>query len=229
MKFDPRDQPAYTFSEAARYLRLPVATLRTWFLGYKSIGPNGAPKHAPGLIAPCSKSHLSFFNLVEAHVLAAIRRQHQVSPPKVRNALSYTRKQLGAPRPLLRENFETDGVDLFVRRLGELIQVSANGQSAMREVFEAHLLRIDRDAKGVPIKLYPFSSGNETSGDKSVVINPTISFGRPIVAGTNVAIEVIANRYAAGDSIDELAADFRLSRSVVETAVRVELLARQAA
>lgn len=32
-KTDVRHQPAYTLAEAARYLKLPQATLRTWVLG----------------------------------------------------------------------------------------------------------------------------------------------------------------------------------------------------
>ena len=30
---DPRDMPAYSFSEVAHYLRIPLATLRSWLLG----------------------------------------------------------------------------------------------------------------------------------------------------------------------------------------------------
>ncbi len=32
-KFELRDQPAYALAEAARYLKLPAATLRSWTFG----------------------------------------------------------------------------------------------------------------------------------------------------------------------------------------------------
>ena len=230
IKFDPRDQPAYTFSEAARYLRLPTATLRAWFFGYTRTSASGNPKRVPHLIKPCSGQNVSFFNVVEAHVLAAIRRDHKVPLYRVRSALDYTAKQLGVERPLLQESFETDGIDLFVTRLGALINASKGGQLAMRDVLQNYLQRVDRDAKGVPIKLYPFTTPNELNDvSRRIVINPLVGFGRLILDGTNVPVEVIADRYGAGDSISELATDYGLPVDAIETAVRVELLARKAA
>jgi hypothetical protein len=49
---------------------------------------------------------------VEAHVLAAIRRQYHVPLPKVRQALSYVSKKMGTVRPLAESEFQTDGVEI---------------------------------------------------------------------------------------------------------------------
>jgi hypothetical protein len=43
---------------------------------------------------------LSFLNFVEAHVLAAIRRQHHIPLSKVRPAMAFVSKKLGTNRPL---------------------------------------------------------------------------------------------------------------------------------
>jgi hypothetical protein len=109
------------------------------------------------------KQYLSFINLVEAHVLAAIRRRHGVKLPKVRKALDY----LCAPvfrieHPLIDQAFQTDGLDLFVERYGESDQRLARRPAAMKEIIGVYLKRIDRDAKGLPIKLYPFTRDTES-------------------------------------------------------------------
>jgi uncharacterized protein (DUF433 family) len=55
------------------------------------------------------------------------------------------------------------------------------------------------------------------------VIDPFISFGRPIVASTDIVTAIIAERYKAGESMDDLAEDYGCERSEVEKAVRCEL------
>lgn len=226
-QYDPREAPSYGIVEAAHYLNLPKATLRSWVLGRRYETMQGAQSFSPLLkIADEHNKLLSFINLVEAHVLAAIRREHHIELPKIRTALEYTQKQLGVPRPLAEQQFETNGVDLFVEKLGELVNVSANGQSAMRDILHCHLKRIERDPRGVPIKLFPFtrtSTSHNSEQRSSIVIDPTISFGRPSLSNTGVPTAILAERYKAGDSIDFLADDYGAQRDAIEEAIRCEL------
>jgi uncharacterized protein (DUF433 family) len=165
---------------------------------------------------------------VEAHVLAAIRRRHGVKLPKVRNALDYVRRQFQVERPLVDQTFQTDGLDLFVVRYGELINASREGQRAMKEIIGMYLERIERDAKGLPIKLYPFTRDTQAeaapaSDPRVVVMNPAVSFGRPVIAGTGIPVSSIYERYKAGDSVADLAQDFRLEIGAIEEAIRCEV------
>ena len=84
---DPRELPAYTISEAAHYLAVPAATIRYWSVGRDDYAPLiEVPAHVPTL--------LSFLNLTELHVLAAIPR-HEVKMPSVRGRSSTWRRILG--------------------------------------------------------------------------------------------------------------------------------------
>jgi uncharacterized protein (DUF433 family) len=164
---------------------------------------------------------------VEAHVLAAIRRRHGVKLPKVRKALDYVRRQFRVEHPLINQAFQTDGLDLFVERYGELINASREGQRAMKEIIGVYLKRIEWDADGLPIKLFPFTRDTQAeaapaSAPRVVVMNPTISFGRPVIAGTGIPVSSIYERYKAGDSVSDLAQDFRLEISAIEEAIRCE-------
>ena len=77
---DARLSPAYTVAEAAHYLRMPQETLRSWVMG-RQYPASGQSKRSRPLIRMNDprRGYLSFVNLAEAHVLAAIRRQHGVS------------------------------------------------------------------------------------------------------------------------------------------------------
>ena len=166
-------------------------------------------------------------NLVEIHVLDAIRRKHNIPLEKVRIAVSYLSKQFPSKHPLADQEFETDGLNLFVKTFSQLINISQDGQLAMRELIQAHLQRIERDLTGIPVRLYPFTRKRDLlepkEEPKAVVIDPQVSFGRPVLAGTGIATAVVAERYKAGESEDDLADDYGLERLKIEEAIRCEL------
>lgn len=221
---DPRELPAYSIPEAAQYLVIPTATLRSWVLGRAYPTQTGQRRFEPVIELPDSKlPALSFVNLVEAHVLDAIRRQHKIALNKVRRATRYLKNRFRSRHPLADQTFETDGLDLFIQEYGKLIAISKNGQLAMRELLEAHLRRIDRDKSGVAVRLYPFTRKREPDEPKFVVIDPAISFGRPVLQGTGIATAVVAGRYKAGESIEELAADYGRGTHEIQEAIRCEL------
>ena len=190
-----------------------------------SHGVDANRKSFKPVIQPAARSPvaLSFYNLIEAHVLAAIRRKHRVDMPAVRRAIAFLKTQFGSAHPLADHKFETNGVDLFVERYGQLVSVSQGGQLAVRELLQAHLRRIDRDERGFPLRLYPFTRVGDTDQPRNIVIDPLISFGRAVISGTGITTELVAERFKAGESADELADDYGCARAQIEEAIRCEL------
>lgn len=224
---EPRKMPIYTIREAVQYLGIPEATLRSWVVGrfYETV--KGKRHFKPIIKLPKSSlgRQLSFVNLVEAHVLDAIRRQHNVPLPKVRRAIEYLSRVFKSEHPLAEQEFATNGLDLFIDRYGQLINASRNGQLAMRAVLEAYLDRVERDALGHVSRLYPFVRRKELTEPKAVVIDPSISFGRPVLAGTGIPISIVASRYKTGDSMEALAEDYGRDKREIEEAIRCQLQA----
>jgi uncharacterized protein (DUF433 family) len=214
---DARETPAYSVGEAAHYLGVPKSTMRAWFAGQRGFRAVIKPADVKAL-------GLSFSNLVEAYVLTAIRRRHNVALPTIRRGLDYLVRKLDAKRPLLEQQFATNGVDLFVDRLGEIINISRDGQIEMADLIRAYLARIDRDAKGLPIKLYPFMRAQPPREQpKTVVIDPLVSFGRPVIAGTGIPTAVLAEQFKAGDTVPLLAKEYGAEEEAVWDAIRCEL------
>lgn len=217
---DWRDLPTYAVSEAAHYLAVPAATVRYWSVGRDEYEPLIAvPQYSPTLV--------SFLNLAELHVLSAIRREHKVKMPSIRRAIQYLSEHARTPidkrHPLIGRELETDGLDLFVEQYGQLTNISRAGQTAMREIIKAALRRIDRDPNGVPIKLYPYTRQGTREAPALVVIDPALSAGRPVIAGTGLATQIIAERYKLGESIGDLAYDYERPNEEIEEAIRCEL------
>jgi uncharacterized protein (DUF433 family) len=201
-----------------------------WIFGQVYPTTTGSTRSRPIIVVAAEDPpRLSFVNMVEAHVLSAIRYQHGVSLQAVRRAVDYLTHEFHSKHPLAEEQFQTDGVNLFVERLG-LLNVSAPGQFAMQEILRALLRRIDRDEHGLAVRLYPFSRrpfptapGLEES-PRAVVIDPRVAFGRPALVGSGVTTSAIAERFDAGESIQALAADYGRSPAEIEEAIRCELI-----
>ncbi len=222
---DPREAPAYALTEAAYYLGIPPATLRSWVAGRSYPTTKGARLFSPLIEPPDRKQlRLSFINLVEAHVLSALRRDHQIQLPKIRQALDFLRRHFHSRHPLADHQFETDGLDLFVEKYSKLINVTKEGQLAMRQILKSFLRRIVRDDKGAPVRLYLFTRRGEADEPQAVMVDPAISFGRPVLEGTGIPTEILAQRYKAGDSLEALAEDYGRRKEEIEEAIRYELL-----
>jgi uncharacterized protein (DUF433 family) len=220
---DLREMPAYGIPEAAGYLRLPVSTLRAWLLGQRyRVGDQ--PKFFKPVIdiADRKERQLSFINLVEAFVLAGIRREHEIPLPKVRKAVDYLRRTFDTTRPLAHEQFETDGIDLFVEKMGSLIGATQEGQIQMRDIIRDRLERVHRDPKGVPEKIVLFPARREKTGSADVVIDPRLSFGRPVLDRFGVRTAILAERFDAGDDIDVLAREYSAPPEAIQNAIRCE-------
>lgn len=233
---DPRELPLYGLHEAARYLKVSVATLTSWVKGRNYPLKDGTKRFwQPVIKLPGPDySRLSFLNLVEVHVLLGIRRIHNIQFQKVRESIQY----LEAANPkrkniLATEEFWTDKFDLFIENAGGLICTSQHGQTVIKEVVKQYLHRIERQFES-PLRLYPFSTeivlGTEGSSrpdvlakqPKFIVIDPLISFGRPTIANTGIPTNVIAGRFLAGQSPKALAHEYGINEEQVEEALSYE-------
>ena len=115
----PSTIPAYTIADAARMLSLPPATVRAWVRG-QTVVSRGRRRTFLRVIEADDRLHhrLSFRNLVEIHVLSAIRRAHHVSLPKVRAAVRYLASRMKIDHPLASRRLLTDGRSLLIRASG---------------------------------------------------------------------------------------------------------------
>ncbi len=223
---DPREVAAYGMTEAARYLGLPVSTLRSWTVGQPYRWRNQKRFFEPVIeIADPRGRLLSFWNLFEAYVCDALRVEHRISLQKIRTAIRFIRKSdPDSQHPLVETRFATAGVDLFIEKSGELLGVTSTGaQMAMRECLERYLKRVDRDRFGRVARLYPFTRTLRTEETpRVVVIDPVVLYGRPVIAGTRIATAIVYERWKAGESVRELAEDYQRETVEIEEALRCE-------
>jgi uncharacterized protein (DUF433 family) len=211
---DPREVPMYWLSDVALFTGVPESTLKRWI---GQISSSKALIHPPPdeLQQRDSAARLSFSNLLEAHILDATRKR-DIPIARIRRGLDYLREQdPQAAHPLLTYTFYSiPGLrDMFIRTLeGSTVNVSRHGQAGLSEILDQHLQRIEWDQTG-PVRLMPMRSDR-------VVIDLNVSGGQPVVRGTGVLATVLAGRWQAGDTLDELAQGYKLPLEDVREAVR---------
>lgn len=211
---DVREFARYSISEAALYIRVPRTTLAAWTVGQDYTTSTSIHRTFQPLIKLADPENrlLSFFNLVEAHVLRSTIEKG-IPLRSLRNALDYIHETIPGEHPLLSLDFEISGKDLFVRHLGLTICATKRGQIAMRKILEKYLRRVVRDAKGLPIQIFPIHS-------RRLAIHPLISSGKPIVKGKGIVASVLWGRQKTGEPIPQIAADYGLTQREVKEAIQ---------
>lgn len=53
-----------------------------------------------------------------------------------------------------------------------------------------------------------------------VALDLAVQFGKPVIAGTRVPVEVVVGHIAAGDTVDEVMREYRLKKNEVFAALR---------
>lgn len=207
---DPRSLPAYPLVEAAHYLGLNASTLGSWFREGALLLPDGEAEQ------------MSFWNLVEAFVLKGLREGHRMSFQRIRVAMGELRRLYpGLSHPLAQLDLAVLNRDLYADQDGVLVDASRGGQLGIRGVLELYMARLEKGVGGA-IRLYPFTRPNLDAAPQLVAIDPAVSFGRPVIAGTSIPTAVLHERWKAGDSITELAEDYDRPVAEIEEALRYE-------
>lgn len=214
-------KPTYTLTEAARYLHQPRSTVASWVHGraYAHLNRDFAPAI---VMADPDSGLLSFENLIEIHVLSALRRKHEVPLPRIRLAMLSMRAFLDTDHPLASPGIFTDGKDVFVRLAGRLLNASERGQYAIQEALDLYLQRVDRDPANVPIRLYPLFGRHHESERRSVAIDPRYRLGAPFIVSASIPTSVVAERVRAGEPVRAVAEDYRCTVEAVRDAVEFE-------
>lgn len=218
------DLPAYSAAESARFLGIPVTTVRAWIRGQPYMTKSGE-RFFRRVIVPADPEtgSLSFGNLVETYVLGSLRRVHGVPLHNIRSAIERTRVEFHTEHPLSDLDLLTDRTDVFVEQFGEYLNLSKDGQIEMKAQLVDCLRRVEKDSAGIPRRLFP---RKDHSG---IVIDPRVNFGRPSIAAAGIPTEVVFERFSSGEDLDFLAKDYRCERPLIQEAVEYERHSRKAA
>lgn len=218
LSYDAREMPRYTVGQVAAYLHVPETTIRAWFYG-TTYGRKPNVRRFRPILSPAGKDLLSFFDAASAHVLVALKKQH-VPTEDIRAIVQELEKHVvGTRYPLLGRNFYLFGKAVIVKEAGKRLNLTRGRQLGFRHIIDKFLRRLELDENKMPVRFSPITNA-KTRTRTFIIIDPNLSGGRPVVKGTGIAAEVIAERRKSGESVARLSRDYRLSRRAIEEAVK---------
>ena len=222
----PLNAGAYTLPDAARILELPLPRLRSWVRGAlrDDQGSGTRTRRFPAgsfdTQGDGGDRHFDFLTLIEIFTIAQLRK-HGVKMATLRAGRAELAASYHTDHPFALKGLLTDGVRLL-RELGDdaILEVGASGQTAFADVIRPFCHRLDFDAEShLATRFYPAGE------DKTIVVDPRHSFGRPVIAGTNITTESIACLRRAGERADDIADDYGVHLSQIDAAWNFELRA----
>ena len=215
----------YSPAEAARLVGKRSDWVRRLSKGYAFRGRDGRPSASPPLFKRQlgdikGKTALSFLDLVE---LLFIRDflEEGVSLYVIRRAAEVAAEMFSADHPFCVKQFQTDGKAIFARASNEVgddqMVDLVKRQHVFSRVVSPFMKQLDYDAVSGDVRRW-FPLGKRVP----VVLDPSFSFGAPIIAETGVPTSVLFSAHKSGDSDQDIASWYEVSVSAVRAAIEFE-------
>lgn len=213
-------RPLYSYAEADRLAEVPRGTSSRWVKGYRYWNEYGERIAQPSVTAGIGseiQGAVSFFDLIGVKAIDGLRKAG-FSLKSIRTIVNYCQDRLRVEYPLVTYRFKADRRQIFIEADDEQLEnvLDDRGMLAFNAVLDPFLETIDYHQE--------FAQRWWPRGRKvKVVVDPDYGFGFPVIAGSGVRTEIIAERRRAGDDYREIAYDFGVSIPEVEDALRYEM------
>ncbi len=213
----------YTIKEASRLSGAHPSAIRRWVRGYDYSYTREKRMQPPVWRADIERidGHisLSFLDLMEIRFIRAFRA-HGVAWPVIREAALVACEIVEDNHPFTRRRFRTDGVRIFQevkeRETVKLLDLAGRAW-VFHEIIEPSLFHGIEYEGDVMARWFP------VSGSKAVVIDPSIAFGRPVLAREGIPTETIAAAVEANDDdFDGVSRWYDISKRAVGAAIEFE-------
>jgi uncharacterized protein (DUF433 family) len=213
----------YTIPEAARLTDVSPWRIRRWLRGYEFKAKHGRHRSAPvwpSQLEPIdNKMALGFLDLLEIHSVDAFISAG-VTWKTLREAHTKAQKLAGHSHPFCTHQFATDGRTVFGELREKNDEIALWDMHDLQKVFERiirpFLKNVEFDSGKVPHRWWPRGKSH------LVALDPSRSFGQPIVFRDGVPTQTLARSVKANGSVPEVARWFEISASSVREAVEFE-------
>lgn len=210
----------YTLKEVERLTGAEAREVSRWLFGYTFKDGSSPPLWVTQLAALDEKV-IGFRDLLELRVVKAFRN-HNVSLRVIRTAIENAKAIFG-DYPFTANRFLTDGRTVFYEALKEHGEVELTDLVKRQLVFE-HIVRpelyagIEFTADGQAKRWFPLKQSS------AVVLDPEISFGKPVLTEYGVRTDLVVETYKAEKSKKMAASLYGIPLSAVDAAIRYERL-----
>jgi uncharacterized protein (DUF433 family)/DNA-binding transcriptional MerR regulator len=215
------DTVSYPAAEVARLVGLNAVRVRRWLRGYTYRYEEAIHSQAP-VIRPERTDRTTYASFLDLIDLLFVKQflDHGLSLQRIRKALQEAVRLLGTEH-FARSTFFTDGRNVYLKVKNEgdaILELLSGGQWVIAPIIRQLAEQIDFESStGVARRWYPCGP------DGLVVLDPTVSFGRPTLVGRGIATASVYDLYIGENKQIEAAAEWlNLAHREVTAAVAFE-------
>jgi len=203
----------YSVAEAALYARITTGMMERWLHGDRK----GAAVLRPQL---ANERIVTFLDFIQALAVRAIRLEHHVPLPKIRQAVETSRRDFGVAYPLAMAHTTYLFGDDLVIRLGEDDYVQVSGEASrnrmITKIVEFYMTDVSFDPESRLARKFCLFAWR----DFQATMDPEVRFGEPIVATCGYTARALWEAYNAEGSIEAAASAYGVQPLEVEFAIR---------
>lgn len=216
----------YSLPLAARLVGEDARALRRWVLGYSRKYKGEQVQSEPLWTHQLANANLpgdviGFRDLLELRMVSAFVR-HGVSLKVIRATLGAATQLFGQGYPLTDQRFLTDGKRIFLQAVADASDASPmldvlGRQFVFSDIIKPSLYAGIEYGQDGAVRWYPLRK------KKTIVLDPALQFGTPVIADAGVPTDTIYAAYLAeGQDKAMVARVFDISPELVNDAVEFE-------
>lgn len=209
----------YTIKEASFLTGISSISIRRWLYGYQTSSGNWVEPLWHPQLEGSNIEGLGFHDLLEIRFVDAFRK-YGVSLQAIRLAFHSAKELYNNPYPFTCKNFKTDGQSIFAKILEETgeekLIALAKKQYVIPHIITPALYAGIEFEQDLASKWYPIAK------KKSVVLNPKISFGKPIIENYGVPTTTLYEAYRVEKNKGFVARMYDVSVKAVSDAIEFE-------
>lgn len=197
--------------EAADYLRLPSSTVRTW-----ARPERGKEALVTAFTVEGHGPSIPFLGFAEAFVFARLRRLG-MKEHRIRAGVMGVREQYGLEYALASRFMWSDKTEVLWGEYADDLEVVRTGQMQFTEAVrhDLHPITFADDDYAQKIRLPQFDKTD-------VIVDPTISFGYPLIEPQGVRVIDVVQRFWGGEPMQDISDDYGIPFENVEEVVRAQ-------
>lgn len=192
----------YNYREAARLTGLKRERVREWFRS-RPAGVRRRPLFRGDYKPQDGDRAISFLDLIDVFVAGQLR-EHGVSLQTLRRVYTRLGEELNTPHPFCRSELLSDGKIVFLRGTDEKgqdeLQEVLSHQKVFPQIILPFLKRIDYGETSKLAERWRIAP--------SVVLDPRICFGKPIIEEFSIPTAILSDAYYANNQDAELVGDW---------------------
>ena len=182
----------YTVPDISQILNLNQAKARRWLHNYWNSRMNlSETSYTWGNGRDLG---MDFLMLIEFYVFYKLR-EIGISSQKIITAHNTIANYINSPFPFAKTKIFFDKEIFFCTdNLKTIIKADETKQIAFNKIILEYVKKIDFDQSNDPLRFWPLGKNN------NIVVDPHHQFGRPVIKGTNIKIDILYDLFKAGES-----------------------------